>query len=101
MGHRIHDHEKLPRPPRLGRNVPDPVLQSQAAVAAAPTTSVNIDGIGNGFSGPNGTFTVNSAPPDTNGDVGPNHYVQIVNTDFAVFSKTGTVIYGPVPINTL
>ena len=29
-------------------------------------------------------------PPDTNGDVGPNHYVQSVNTAFAVYDKTGT-----------
>src|SRR5206468_2709941 len=29
-------------------------------------------------------------PPDTVGDVGPNHYVQAVNTAFGVFSKTGT-----------
>jgi hypothetical protein len=44
---------------------------------------------------------VNSAPPDTNGDVGPNHYVQTVNTDFAIYSKSGTLLYGPAPINTL
>ena len=66
-----------------------------------PATSKNFDGVGNGFSGPSGTFTVNAAPPDTNGDVGPNHYVQTVNTDFAVFNKRGTPVYGPVPINTL
>src|SRR2546426_2120125 len=35
------------------------------------------------------------------GDVGPNHYVQLVNTDLAIFNKTGTPIYGPVPTNTL
>src|SRR5262249_19031817 len=35
-------------------------------------------------------------------DVGPNHFVQIVNTDYAVFNKsTGAVIFGPVAINTL
>jgi hypothetical protein len=28
-------------------------------------------------------------PPDTNGDVGPNHYVQSVNTSFRVFDKSG------------
>ena len=28
-------------------------------------------------------------PPDTNGDVGPNHYVQTVNTSFRVFDKSG------------
>jgi hypothetical protein len=29
-------------------------------------------------------------PPDPNGDVGPNHYVQAVNTAIGIFSKTGT-----------
>lgn len=38
-----------------------------------PSTSTNFDGVGQGFSGPQGTFTVNGAPPDTNGSVGPNH----------------------------
>src|SRR5262245_38333240 len=28
-------------------------------------------------------------PPDTNGDVGPNHYVQGVNSGFRVFDKSG------------
>jgi len=32
----------------------------------------------------------NCRPPDTNGDVGPNHYLQTVNTGFRVFSKSGT-----------
>ena len=29
-------------------------------------------------------------PPDPVGDVGPNHYVQAVNTSIGIFSKTGT-----------
>ncbi len=40
-------------------------------------------------------------PPDTNGDVGPNHYVQIVNAKFAIYDKSGTLLYGPVDNNTL
>src|SRR6185436_5613750 len=51
--------------------------------------------------GPSGTFVVNSAPPDTNGAVGRTRFVEIVNTDYAVFSKSGTVMLGPVPINTV
>ena len=90
------------RTPAFG---PDPVLQKAPQPGApaflAPATIVNFDGVGNGFTGPAGTFVVNSAPPDTNGAVGPNHIVEIVNTDFAVFSKTGTALFGPVPINTL
>jgi hypothetical protein len=82
-------------------------VQTSIGTAAAPATSNNFDGVGNGFSGPNGTFTVNAAPPDTNGAVGPQDYVQTVNTDFAVFNKdatrgtVGSVRYGPVAINTL
>ncbi|HZY42228.1 MAG TPA: carboxypeptidase-like regulatory domain-containing protein, partial [Anaerolineae bacterium] len=34
-------------------------------------------------------------PPDTNGDVGPNHYVQMVNVSTAVYNKSGTLLYGP------
>jgi hypothetical protein len=84
---------------------PDAVLQAppkagQAAVAA-PATVANFDGVGQGFTGPAGTFFVNSAPPDTNGAVGPNHFVEIVNTDFAVFTKSGAPIFGPVPIDTV
>ena len=28
-------------------------------------------------------------PPDSNGDVGPNHYVNAVNSSFRVFDKSG------------
>jgi hypothetical protein len=72
-----------------------------------PSPSNNFDGVGNGFTGPQGTFTVNAAPPDTNGAVGPQDFVQIVNTDFAVFNKdpsrgtVGSVRFGPVQVNTL
>ncbi len=79
----------------------DPVTQTWNGPLAIPSTSTNFEGLGQGFTGPQGTMTVNWAPPDTDGDVGPNHYVEIVNTDFAVFSKTGTVLYGPVPTSTL
>jgi hypothetical protein len=40
-------------------------------------------------------------PPDTEGDVGPNHYVQWVNTALAVYDKSGNLLYGPVPGRTL
>jgi hypothetical protein len=36
-----------------------------------------------------------------NGDVGPAQYVQVVNLSFAVYEKTGSVLYGPANINTL
>ena len=41
------------------------------------------------------------APPDSDGDVGPNHYVEAINSAFAVFDKTGTMLAGPITYNTL
>lgn len=40
-------------------------------------------------------------PPDCNGTAGPSHYMQTINTTFAVYSKTGTLLAGPTNINTL
>jgi hypothetical protein len=41
-------------------------------------------------------------PPDPNGDVGGNYYVQWVNFAFAIYNKnTGNKVYGPVPGSTL
>lgn len=96
--------------PKLRQGAPNGIhdhVQHARGSTAAPSPSNNFDGVGNGFTGPQGTFTVNSAPPDTNGSVGPQDYVQIVNTDFAIFNKDasrgaiGSVRYGPVQINTL
>ena len=41
------------------------------------------------------------APPDTDGDVGPNHYVEAVNASFKVFDKNGTTLAGPTTYNSL
>ena len=38
-------------------------------------------------------------PPDTNGDVGPNHYVQSVNVRFAVYDKNGNTLLAPTTFN--
>ena len=40
-------------------------------------------------------------PPDTNGAVGPNHYIENVNAQFAIYNKSGTLLSGPTNINTL
>jgi hypothetical protein len=41
------------------------------------------------------------APPDTTGDVGPNHYVQFVNLLFRVFDKNGNPLTGPTKMSSL
>jgi hypothetical protein len=63
--------------------------------AAFPSTIVNILGIGSN------NITVNADPPDNNGAVGPNNYVEVVNGEFEIWNKTGTVEKAPANINTL
>jgi hypothetical protein len=85
---------KLPQRGKAGasRDLPDTALQKFAGPLLIPTPSQNFDGMINYW----GYY-----PPDTNGDVGPNHYVQTVNDGFQIFSKTGQSLYGPVNLNTL
>ncbi|KZC35673.1 MULTISPECIES: hypothetical protein [Rhodanobacter] len=95
-------HPLHPLPPLAPGNQTDGAVQHTITGAFAPALGAGFEGVGQGFSGPQGTFTVNSAPPDTNGAVGATQYLQIVNTGFAVFDKASkAVTYGPVPSNTL
>jgi len=82
---------------------PDGVTQIESGTAAAPALGSSFDGIGRGLIGWDGAaYAVRWAPPDTAGAVGPAHFVEVVNTDLAVFDKsTGAVVYGPVGTNTL
>jgi hypothetical protein len=73
-------------------NFTDPVLQQGPVANNMPAPIVNFDGVTN----VNGVL-----PPDTNGDVGPNHYMQWVNLSFAIYNKTGALLYGPAAGNTL
>ena len=75
---------------------------NNSAPAAATIAGLGVDGVGQGFSGPQGAFTVQSAPPDTTGAAGATQYVQWVNSSFAIFNKsTGAAVYGPVAGKTL
>jgi len=70
---------------------PDPVWQrehSSRQTASAP------DLIFNGQSSP-------YSPPDCNGTVGPNHYMQTVNTTYAIYDKNGVKLAGPTAMNQL
>jgi len=73
---------------------------------AAPLVT-SFDGLGAGFSGPQGTANFRN-PSDNSLAVGPDHLVQIVNSRIAIYSKkgqkydqTGTVLYGPVATKSL
>jgi hypothetical protein len=74
-------------------------VSAQAATSAIPAPSVNFEGLSNQDNFDVVGFRVN--PPDTNGDVGKNHYVEMINLVFGVYSKTGTLLLGPVDTGTL
>ena len=56
---------------------------------------INFDGIKN--SANSGRVT----PPDPNGDVGPNNYVQVVNCMLQMYDKTGVSVLGPETTSTI
>ncbi len=72
---------------------PDPVLQDYIPASRSnPIIGQNHDGVSN-LSG--------VAPPDTDGDVGLNHYFQMINLSFAIWDKNGNLLYGPAENSTL
>ena len=85
--------------------VTDPVLQTEAGKAAAPPTAASFRGLcdiaGVGGCPANLVGCDGCLPPDTNGEAGLTQYVQMVNTNFAVFDKNGAVLKGTTPINAL
>ncbi len=72
----------------------DPRLQSRYNMRATTTDStiVNFEGNSN---------TQGYDPPDTYGQVGPNHYFAVVNCHFSIYDKTGTRLIGPVSTSTI
>lgn len=72
---------------------------AQQSLAAIGAPLVTFEGLSNQDNFNIFGFRVN--PPDPVGDVGPNHYVEMVNLVFAVYSKTGTLLLGPVDTGTL
>ncbi len=104
----ILDREVNPRlstnpdfdPKREGVNGIDPLLAVQAAAQpAAPsdftTPIVNMDGQGYTFLN----------PPDTVGDVGADHFIQMINdgggASIMIYDKTGAPVAGPITLASL
>jgi hypothetical protein len=79
--------------------LPDPLLQSGAPVAATPSPLLTFEGVSDDDNA--AILGGRVVPPDTNADVGPAHIVQTVNLLYAVYNKTGTLLFGPVPIRNL
>ena len=88
----------LPATPDKGYSGDSALQQS-----ALPQASTSIPAPGLTFEGMSNQdnfnlFGFRVSPPDPNGEVGPNHYVEMVNLMFAVFAKDGTLLMGPTSI---
>ena len=64
----------------------DPVLQKFMGRRSSGEILANFEGVDN---------LQNILPPDTEGDVGPDHYLQMINMSFAIYDKEGNLLYGP------
>jgi Abnormal spindle-like microcephaly-assoc'd, ASPM-SPD-2-Hydin len=89
-------HEPVPSPLRSrAATAPpqpaEPVQQGQTQSQLAATPGISFAGI------PSPGYV----PSDSNLSVGPNHIVETVNVQFAVYSKSGTRLAGPMNILTL
>ena len=101
-------HEREINNPRLpkasGAQIPqgnqtDPVIQYSPGIDAMPATLASFAGI---------TNVAGVAPPDTEGDIGPDHYLQWVNLHLAAWHIdrstnpwTATNVLGPIAGNTI
>jgi hypothetical protein len=85
---------------------PDPVVQHAPGLVAMPGPIATFEGLSNDDNpntNPNPppvqlSFVI---PPDVEGDVGPNHYVEWVNISYAVYNRSGTRLVGPLPGNSI
>ncbi len=64
----------------------DPSLQDQNGSLPSDSTIQNFEGMGN-ISG--------AVPPDTHGEVGLNHFFQVINCAYSIYNKSGNRILGP------
>jgi hypothetical protein len=68
-----------------------PDLPNSSPLAPMPSPIQNFAGLSFSTAVTGGTAG-GGWPPDINGDVGPNHYIQGVNTAWGIYSKTGTLL---------
>jgi hypothetical protein len=73
-------------------DIVDGAVQGDVVQITTPTVLGSFDGVNNR----NGVL-----PPDPSGAIGPNHYVQMVNLSFAIYNRSGALLYGPADNRTL
>jgi len=77
----------------------DKALQTNFATLNTPSPLVTFEG--NGRTENIAAGFGNLSPPDTNGDVGPNHYVQQTNLLVRVWNKSGVPLTAPFRLSSL
>jgi hypothetical protein len=77
----------------------DGALQTTLAPPTIPSATQTFEGLSNQDNFNIFGFRVN--PPDPNGEVGPNNYVEMINLVFGVYDKAGNLLVGPVDTGTL
>jgi len=91
--------ERGPRAQSKGYKSGDKALQTFSPALAIAAPLLTFEGVSNEDNFNIFGFRVN--PPDPNGEVGPNHYVEIINLVFAVYDKSGTKLLGPIDTGSL
>jgi len=95
-------HREIPNKAVLRKNgeaavpVSDPVAQRSFG-QSQPEALIQFEGLSDDDNAEVVGFRI--APPDTEGDVGPEHYVQWINDIAVVYDKAGSVVVGPFPGN--
>jgi uncharacterized repeat protein (TIGR01451 family) len=90
-------YRPLLRPPGQPKTEPPgTVAEKEARVgvgikAAMPSPAQSFEGIARSDTCTGGQCGAGT-PPDTNGEVGPNHYIQAVNSAYGIYGKTGTLL---------
>jgi hypothetical protein len=77
--------------PHRGGGGPDDIQQTTGGPPLNTDAAFNFPGIG---------ATI-YAPPDPNMAVGPNHILQTVNSRYAIYNKSGTLITGPFDLSSI
>ena len=88
----IH-HPAVPAQGGGNPNQPDGALQTSIGPLISANGGVNFDGMS--------VYNGGYIPSDNNIAVGPNHIVEVVNSAYAVYSKTGATLLSPVQLGNL
>src|SRR5438067_405083 len=91
--------ERGPRAQSKGYKSGDKALQTFSPALAIAAPLLTFEGVSNEDNFNIFGFRVN--PPDPNGEVGPNHYVEMINLVFAVYDKSGNKLLGPIDTGSL